>query len=739
MVSGPSDQGDRQFLEALLNERQRWELVLQGTNDGIWDWDLRTNKVFYSQQWKAMLGYAEGEITGELREWKTRVHPDDLDRVYEAIPAHCDRKTPVFRAEYRIRCKDGQYKWVLNRGKALWDQAGVAIRLAAVQTDITDWKQTEQDLSQQRDFTTTILETMTALVVVLNRQGKIVRFNRACEQLSGYSEQEALGQYLWDFLLLPEEQGVVKAIFERLIQGQTQSHFENHWVSKTGKQSLIAWSNTVLFQPTGAVEYVIGTGTDITDHRQNQARLELQHRQSQLLAEMTQKIRQSLDLNHILQTVTTEVQHLLGCDRVFILKVQDDGTGLPAAEALIDPQFSLANLPPVCFDADYLRYYQHHPISVIHDLAETDQSLSVRPRLERMAARSELGANILKQNQFWGVLIAQRCGQPRKWNRLEQHLIQQLADQLGIAIDQVTLFDHLEVLVEQRTQELTRINTQLQQEMAERQQITEALQESEQQLAGILKIAGEAIISIDQAQIIQLFNQQAERIFGYRAQEVIGKPLDILVPDVFQKIHRQHVRSFAESPEISRRMAERVGSQVYGKRKDGTEFPAEASISKLKTKEGYLFTVMLKDISLRYQSEQALHRSEAQLRLITNALPVLISYIDADQRYRFNNYAYESWLGIPYQQLENLHIKDLLGEQTYQVLQPYLEKALTGKSVTFEMEFPHQDGNRHWVSVSYIPDIEANRVKGCFGLVSDISDRKAAERVKDDFCICGEP
>ena len=290
----------------------------------------------------------------------------------------------------------------------------------------------------------------------------------------------------------------------------------------------------------------------------------------------------------------------------------------------------------------------------------------------------------------------------------------------------------MEEIVKQHTQELIHQNEQLRKAVSDRQQISDALQESENKFSSIVDIADDAIIAINEQQIIQLFNQGAERIFGYRSSEILGQPLDLLLPEAFRVVHRNHVRDFSEYPSVTRRMGDR-NSQVFGLRKNGTKFPAEASISKIKTRTGYFFTVILKDISAQYRSQVALQRSEEQLRLITNALPVLISYIDAEQRYQFTNYAYENWFGIPHQQLKNKSIKDILGTKTYQTLKPHLDQALLGQQVIFEAEFPHQDGKLHWVRISYIPDFEANHVKGCFGLVTDISDHKAAEQLKDDF------
>lgn len=266
----------------------------------------------------------------------------------------------------------------------------------------------------------------------------------------------------------------------------------------------------------------------------------------------------------------------------------------------------------------------------------------------------------------------------------------------------------------------------------ERRQTDMALLDNQQTLANIFDLAGEAIICIDRHQHIRLYNQTAERMFGYTAAEAVGQPLDLLLPEAFRAIHRQHIETFGQSTVSSRRMGERSGN-ISGRRKNGDIFPAEASISKSKTTDGPWYTVMLQDVTERLQAEAAIRRSEEQLRRMTNALPVLIAYIDADEHYRFNNQAYEEWLGVPYQTLEGQPLAQALGAEIYDTIQPYLQQALKGQSVTFEVEFPNSDLPYRWVSISYEPDMQAGQVQGCFALTQDISDRKAADQIKHEF------
>ncbi|MBF0113255.1 MAG: PAS domain-containing protein, partial [Desulfamplus sp.] len=125
----------------------RYKLVMEGSQGGIWDWDVVNSKVHFSPRWKQMRGYEDDEISDSLNEWKSRIHPNDIDRVMATVDAHFRGKTEVFNEEYRIQCKDGTWRWIIDRGKALRDRDGRVLRMAGSEIDITERKEMEDALS----------------------------------------------------------------------------------------------------------------------------------------------------------------------------------------------------------------------------------------------------------------------------------------------------------------------------------------------------------------------------------------------------------------------------------------------------------------------------------------------------------------------------------------------------------------------------------------------------------------
>ncbi|MEZ4569740.1 MAG: diguanylate cyclase [Thermomicrobiales bacterium] len=133
---------------SLRRDRERYELAIQATRDGIWDWDLLNNTVEYSPRWKEMLGYADEDIDGHPDAWFDLVHPGDLGRLRDRIQDHVTGQSPHFECEYRIRCQDGEYHWMLARGLAVENESGTPYRMAGFQSNISDRKRAELRLQR---------------------------------------------------------------------------------------------------------------------------------------------------------------------------------------------------------------------------------------------------------------------------------------------------------------------------------------------------------------------------------------------------------------------------------------------------------------------------------------------------------------------------------------------------------------------------------------------------------------
>jgi PAS domain S-box-containing protein len=152
--------GFNQFLDTslkkdnLINESHyRAKYAIEGTGDGLWDWNIEDNTVFFSPRWKEMLGFSEDEVDSGLHEWESRIHPEDKPTVMADVQAYLDGNKAFYNNEHRVRCKDGGYKWILDRGMVVnRSPDGSPLRMIGTHIDISQSKQTENDLLEQKRF-----------------------------------------------------------------------------------------------------------------------------------------------------------------------------------------------------------------------------------------------------------------------------------------------------------------------------------------------------------------------------------------------------------------------------------------------------------------------------------------------------------------------------------------------------------------------------------------------------------
>ena len=194
----------QQIEQALRERSERFELIAAATCDAIWDWDVPKHRVYFSPRWKEMRGYALHEVGDREEEWSSGIHPEDAPRVMAAVQAHFAGNSAVFSEEYRIRCKDGCWKWILDRGIALHDDSGQVIRMAGSESDITERKQAEAALRESESFYRQTLESIPGMVFTTRPDGDCDYVNRQWTEYTGITRSEHLGEG-WSKVVYPED------------------------------------------------------------------------------------------------------------------------------------------------------------------------------------------------------------------------------------------------------------------------------------------------------------------------------------------------------------------------------------------------------------------------------------------------------------------------------------------------------------------------------------------------------
>ncbi|HBB34707.1 MAG TPA: hybrid sensor histidine kinase/response regulator [Cyanobacteria bacterium UBA8803] len=286
---------------ALRESEERWQLALRGSNDGIWDWNVQTNEVFFSARWKTMLGYEEHEISNNVDEWAKRVHPDDLEWVMQVIQDHFDRKTPFYVSEHRVLCKDGTYKWILDRGQAIWDEAGNVLRMVGSHTDVTERRELQvalqranQELEQRVAERTAQLEQANAALRESEDRNELamevarmfsfewdsntdaVKRSAQCASILGLTEGAAEKDTGASFFqrVHPEDRDRFVAGLQALTPENSTYKTTYRVVRPTGEMVMLEESGRAMFDQQGQLTRLIGMTADVTERQRLAAELE---------------------------------------------------------------------------------------------------------------------------------------------------------------------------------------------------------------------------------------------------------------------------------------------------------------------------------------------------------------------------------------------------------------------------------------------------------------------------------
>ncbi len=228
--------------------------------------DRGISEAYVSPQIEAALGYSREEWLEDPVRWYERIHPNDKQR-WSLEAAEMFLSGKPLRSAYRVIARDGRVIWFHCDARMMRGEDGRPWCIHGVAFDISDIKRIEEELHEERNFVSAILDTVGALVVVLDSEGRILRFNPACELATGYSMEEVQGKCLWDLFLLPEETDRFRAMFELLRTDLLPQDYQTHWLTRHGDKRLIAWSSTLLPGHGETARYIIATGIDITERK----------------------------------------------------------------------------------------------------------------------------------------------------------------------------------------------------------------------------------------------------------------------------------------------------------------------------------------------------------------------------------------------------------------------------------------------------------------------------------------
>jgi diguanylate cyclase (GGDEF)-like protein/PAS domain S-box-containing protein len=258
----------------LRQQEERWQLLLQGTGDGIFDWKVQTGDVFMSTTLKQMLGYTDEEIENRFESFKYLLHPDDQDQVLMTLEHYLKHQTADYQIEYRLRCKDGSYKWILARGQAVWAEDDTPLRMIGFHQDISDRKNNElirqqisDDLRRNEQKFRGAFDTITAGMCLVSLFGQLLDVNIALAKMLGYSQTELLSLQLAD-LIYPDDQSLDHQLTEQMFAREIPGYqIEKRFVCKQGQLIWGVMNISLMYDTQKSPHYLIVQIVNISDRK----------------------------------------------------------------------------------------------------------------------------------------------------------------------------------------------------------------------------------------------------------------------------------------------------------------------------------------------------------------------------------------------------------------------------------------------------------------------------------------
>ncbi len=475
---------------ALRQSEERFALVIEGVNDGIWDANLETGECYYSPRLKQMLGYPEVELPNQIDSLHTIVHPEDQQRFQQTLSDYLAGHIPEYEIEFRCLQPSGETRWILARGIALRDKTGHPYRIVGSHTDITERKQADAVQQQQMKLAAlradlgAILASSNALSEMLDQcartlchylEAAVVRiwlYNSADEvlvlrasagmytHLDGAYSQIKLGCF---------KIGRIAASRQPLLtnQVQTDEQISNRdWAVREGMVAFAGYPLLIQDRLLGVValftrhplhqetmDEIASAAKAITlgiDRKLTEAALQERAQRDQAMSRLIRNMHRSLDLETVFRVTTHDLRQTLCCDRVVIHQFLATGHRQFKYESV-----SLEWTPLEQLSAFTSRDEAEEPIPTllssqmdsslgagifwVPDISTAGFDAAALELLEHMQAKAYITVPVCVGSQLWGTLTTYQNGHPRYWSEAEVKLVTQVGNQLGVAIQQAEL------------------------------------------------------------------------------------------------------------------------------------------------------------------------------------------------------------------------------------------------------------------------------------------------------------
>lgn len=576
---------------ALKESEERYQLAVSGSSDGLWDWDMSSNKVYRSPQYKKMLDYENDEFSDDYDTWLTHLHPEDRKPAIAVLDAHLENIDIPYDVEYRLRTKSGKYRWFRARGGALRDENGKPYRVSGSITDITDLKRTQHDLSR---FKQTLDGTSDNILMFDPETLKFFYANKsACESI-GYTEEELLQLSPVNITIEFNEKNF-REMLSGLISNPEQSlNFETIHLHKNGEQ-LPVEVHLQYIAPANTPPRFVAIVHDVSKRKNAEVENYIQRTMLEHIHQIQDDFISGVDSHVVSEKLLNGFLDITESEYGFIGEVLYDADE--------QPYLRIQHITDIAWNDETRKLYENRKGKGL-EFHNLDNLLGAVIRSGKTVISNNTSDDHRSGglpdghpplNRFMGIPL--KCGKTLIGmigiancdSEYNEDLLTKLQPLLSTCVN----------LIEARRTDLLRNSME------------NALRSSEEKVSTVLATIADGIITINDRGIIESFNPAAEKIFGYTAKEAIGNNVNMLMPEPDHSAHDGYLEHYHQTGEAHIIGASR---EVDGKRKDGTVFPLELAVSEMQSDEKRRYTGMVRDISARKQAEIALiaARDEAE-------------------------------------------------------------------------------------------------------------------------------